>query len=217
MLKFCEKFSKHKNTQSLWCTNMKMILFIFLFFISQSYAESSSCNKKDVIQKTNIVNDNLKVQISNMQNLLVGNVIEGYTVQSIFGSDFKIEKTKQRIAELDNLLKENKGITVENQSLNKCLLELNLNERRLDFTKNSNLLVELKIKLLQKNLSLSDSIRESSITDNLLPSLKEEIGKDFSILVKLPVKNTEVADIEQKLNRVYLDWRIKSRDIKNVI
>lgn len=44
-----------------------------------------------------------------------------------------------------------------------------------------------------------------------------EDGKDFSILVKLPVKNTEVADIEQKLNRVYLDWRIKNRDVKNVV
>lgn len=36
-----------------------------------------------------------------------------------------------------------------------------------------------------------------------------ENNKEFSVLVKVPVLNTEIAEIEQKLNRFYLEWRIQ--------
>lgn len=39
-----------------------------------------------------------------------------------------------------------------------------------------------------------------------------EGGKDFSVLVKLPVPNSEVASIEQKLYRFFLDWKVSSRN-----
>lgn len=37
-----------------------------------------------------------------------------------------------------------------------------------------------------------------------------EDGKDFWVLVKLPVKNSEIADVEQRFNRFFLDWRIQN-------
>lgn len=35
-------------------------------------------------------------------------------------------------------------------------------------------------------------------------------GADFSVLLKMPVKNSEIAATEQTLNRFYLDWRLKN-------
>lgn len=50
--------------------------------------------------------------------------------------------------------------------------------------------------------------KEGLLVPSIDPKTKiiVENGKDFSVLIKLPVKNTEVADIEQELNRFYLDW-----------
>ncbi len=36
-----------------------------------------------------------------------------------------------------------------------------------------------------------------------------ENGKEFSVMVKLPVINSQVGDIEQIFNRFYLDWKLK--------
>jgi small-conductance mechanosensitive channel len=44
-----------------------------------------------------------------------------------------------------------------------------------------------------------------------------EDGKDFSILIKLPVPITAVAELEQKLNRTFLDWRIKNKEFKDAV
>ena len=38
-----------------------------------------------------------------------------------------------------------------------------------------------------------------------------EEGKDLSVLVKLPVRNNEIAEVEQELNRFYLRWRIEQK------
>jgi DNA polymerase III delta prime subunit len=156
---------------------MKFFIIFFLFF-SYSFTALSKCEKKDVILKANIVNDNLILQISNLENLLTGKTVKDYTIQSIFGSDFSVDKTPKRISELDDLIKKNNGIAVENRTLEQCLITLKLNSLNLQLKSNSKQLLNLKIKLLKKNLSLDDSIRESGITDNLLPTIKEEIGKD---------------------------------------
>lgn len=37
-----------------------------------------------------------------------------------------------------------------------------------------------------------------------------EDGKEIEVLVKLPVQNTKIADLEQSLNRFYLNWRMKN-------
>lgn len=54
--------------------------------------------------------------------------------------------------------------------------------------------------------------KEGIIVPSINPRTKiiVEDGKDFSVLVKLPVRSTEIADVEQKLNRFYLRWNINS-------
>lgn len=56
--------------------------------------------------------------------------------------------------------------------------------------------------------------KEAILVPSVNPRTKVivENGKDFSVLVKLPVKSTAVADVEQRLNRFYLNWRIKNKD-----
>ncbi|WP_127716296.1 mechanosensitive ion channel domain-containing protein [Halobacteriovorax sp. HLS] len=56
--------------------------------------------------------------------------------------------------------------------------------------------------------------KEGILVPSINPRTKVivENGKDFSVLVKLPVKSTEIADVEQKLNRFYLEWRILNKD-----
>ena len=51
--------------------------------------------------------------------------------------------------------------------------------------------------------------KEGLVVPSINPKTKiiVEEGKDFSVLVKLPIRNTEIADIEQELNRFYLLWR----------
>ncbi|MBN21479.1 MAG: hypothetical protein CL678_09360 [Bdellovibrionaceae bacterium] len=55
--------------------------------------------------------------------------------------------------------------------------------------------------------------KEGLIVPSINPKTKiiVEEGKDFSVLIKLPVKNNEIADVEQELNRFYLDWRVKNK------
>jgi small-conductance mechanosensitive channel len=50
--------------------------------------------------------------------------------------------------------------------------------------------------------------KEGLVVPSINPKTKIiiEDGKDISVLVKLPVRNSEVADIEQLLNRFYVDW-----------
>lgn len=50
--------------------------------------------------------------------------------------------------------------------------------------------------------------KEGLVVPSINPKTKIiiEDGKDISVLIKLPVRNSEVADIEQLLNRFYVDW-----------
>ncbi len=52
--------------------------------------------------------------------------------------------------------------------------------------------------------------REGIIIPIVEPKTKiiVENGNDFSILIKLPVKNDLIADVEQELNRFFLDWKL---------
>lgn len=45
---------------------------------------------------------------------------------------------------------------------------------------------------------------------NLKTKVIVENGSEISVLVKLPVLNSEVADLERTLNRFYLDWLLNS-------
>lgn len=36
-------------------------------------------------------------------------------------------------------------------------------------------------------------------------------GKDFSVLIKLPIRNDDIATIEQEFNRFYLNWRLENK------
>lgn len=55
--------------------------------------------------------------------------------------------------------------------------------------------------------------KEGLNVPNISPRTKVliEDSKDFSVLIKLPVKNDQIADVEQELNRFYLQWRIMSK------
>ena len=57
--------------------------------------------------------------------------------------------------------------------------------------------------------------KEGILVPSLDPKTKiiVEDGKIFSVLVKLPVRNTELADIEQELNRFFLKWRIENKEV----
>ena len=91
-----------------------------------------------------------------------------------------------------------------------------------DISKLENGLMELAINFTARYLDdARDHIsrfceKEGIIVPSLEPRTKliVEEGKDFSILVKMPVLNTEVADIEQKLNRFYLSWRLENKPIE---
>jgi small-conductance mechanosensitive channel len=57
---------------------------------------------------------------------------------------------------------------------------------------------------------------EGLIVPNLEPKTKIilEGGKDFSILVKFPIINSEIANIEQELNRYFLNWKLAHKEKK---
>ncbi len=52
--------------------------------------------------------------------------------------------------------------------------------------------------------------KDGLIVPSINPKTKViiENGKEVSVLVKLPVRNSEVADIEQLLNRFYIEWEV---------
>ena len=51
-------------------------------------------------------------------------------------------------------------------------------------------------------------LKEGIIIPSLEARTKLVVDKDtkFSILLRIPVKNAEIADVEQRLNRKYLDY-----------
>lgn len=53
--------------------------------------------------------------------------------------------------------------------------------------------------------------KEGIVIPSVSPRTKilVEDGKDFLVLVKLPVKNDQIAEVEQHLNRFYLSWQLK--------
>ncbi|EQC51153.1 mechanosensitive ion channel domain-containing protein [Bacteriovorax sp. DB6_IX] len=56
--------------------------------------------------------------------------------------------------------------------------------------------------------------KERLIVPSVNPKSKVLVdeGKDFSVLIKIPLKNTEIADAEQLFNRFYLNWKVKNAD-----
>ncbi len=58
--------------------------------------------------------------------------------------------------------------------------------------------------------------KDGLIVPSINPKTKVivENGKEVSVLVKLPVRNSEVADIEQLLNRFYIQWEISHSTVK---
>jgi small-conductance mechanosensitive channel len=54
--------------------------------------------------------------------------------------------------------------------------------------------------------------KENLVVPSVEPRTKIiiENGKDVAVLVKLPIANSDIANVEQEINRYYLDWKIKN-------
>tara|TARA_Y100000590_G_C15743889_1_gene1021299 strand:- start:3201 stop:6242 length:3042 start_codon:yes stop_codon:yes gene_type:complete len=165
---------------------VKLITFIILtlFSISEWNVHAENCNRNATLNRYKQVTNNLQTQISTIDKVLTGEKIEGYNLQNIFGYDFDIKKTDDQILELKKIIEEKQGVLVENNSLSACLTQLGLKNLQIQLSEKTTNLIKKKIELLEKNKLFDDSIRESGITESVLPEIKNKIDKDSSEALK---------------------------------
>lgn len=159
------------------------VKFITLLIISQlSYA--NTCSKTQSVSKYKSVIQNLLKQNANLDKITQGKKIDHYSLQAIFGHQFEISKTDERIAEFKETLDKKNGIQIENESLDNCLNQLGFTNYQKELRKQSSLLLTKKIEILEQNRKFLDSIRETSLTENTLPDIKDKISKDSTVALK---------------------------------
>lgn len=155
----------------------KLISFFFaVTLLSNSLA--ANCNKKQTLKKLENVLTLLKEQTKTIEYYLAGSKTDPAPLRDVFGRDFDVAKTDQKIQELKNLRDKQDGINIEKKSLKKCLSSLKLESENQKLKESSKYLADLKIKLLLKNKDLSDSLRSSALIVETLPEMKDQIIKD---------------------------------------
>lgn len=165
-------------------STLKLLLVINLIIFN---AYAFKCEPLTASQKVGAVVGNLKQQIKIVDGLLKGKKSASYTPQVIFGLEFNIDKTDQKIEQIKRIINETKGITIENITLYNCVSGLGFNIYAQELSRYSTELLNKKIALLEKYRSLGDSITATGVTENTLPSLKYENDKDSSEALKAKV------------------------------
>lgn len=159
---------------------MKLIHLFFIcttFFLWQS-AQGEVCQEQvthSQYQQTVKTFDDLS---SGIQGYLSGSELNPPQLEAVFGPEFQLSETKERIEKLQLILQEVPVLPVEYKSLYHCLLlQENSNHSEI-FLGKLRKVSALKIEFLRKNQLLGDSLRENRVTSNELPELKKEIARE---------------------------------------
>lgn len=148
------------------------IIYWFVFFLS-FHVSGSTCNQSDIEQKLKTILDDISKQNDSLENIIKGVKVQGYSISNIFGHDFELDQTQEKINNLNNILNYKNGISSEVFSTYECLKKLNQVEDLRRLKQVSIELIQNKIKILEKNLVLGDSLRNIEIAENNIPTIIE--------------------------------------------
>ncbi len=162
---------------------MKAIIILCILYTSLTF--SQECQKKQVEENYQSAISTLTTKADKLEKIIGGENIGDFSLQDVFGLDFKIEQTPQRILKLENILSSDAPVSVEHQNLYKCLVDFQKIDSKEKLVKLSGLYINLKIELLKKNNLLDDSLRQTDLTGTSLPQIKEQINQENTSALKL--------------------------------
>ncbi|MCB9061299.1 MAG: AAA family ATPase [Halobacteriovoraceae bacterium] len=186
-----------------------IITSTIFFFSTSSY--SSTCRNSEIQKKYEIVSDNFLKESEKIHKLLVGEKVENYTIQSIFGIDFDVKKTDEYIQKQISIIQDQEGVFLENKTLSECLVQLGKNEQNKKLKELTVNLINQKIELLKRNQTLNDTLRESHITESTLPEIREKIDRD-SAQARIVKENLEDSLIK-KQSETFKEKSTKKREV----
>lgn len=153
---------------------MKLSLFILtLFFHTVGY--SLECQSREVLKHYNQAIQILNEQSTEVQKILNGNSKGDIPASKIFGHDFSVQKTSEYIKKLEKLNIDQEGLQEDNIFISQCLEKLGHKKKLKELKEKSQKLNELKKELLLKNELLNNSLKTGLESQQVLPSLKDEI------------------------------------------
>ncbi|MBD64851.1 MAG: hypothetical protein CME62_06570 [Halobacteriovoraceae bacterium] len=163
------------------------IIFICSILSTSILASDLNCNQLETTKNFKGALSLIQTKISKVQAVLNGKKVDGVIFREIFGLDFDLSKTSTKISSIKNTIYEFNGVALENRTIANCLKQAEQQEKWEQLTSASTQLRELEIQLLQRNLELSDSLRESNLTETSIPRLREQIVLDSQ--TALGIKN----------------------------
>lgn len=162
-----------------------MKAIIILLLLSTSSAFSQVCQKQQVEENYKSAISTLTSKTEKLEKIIAGENIGDFSLQDVFGVEFKIEQTSQRIEKLEHLLTSDAPVSVEHQNLFECLKNLSKEQSKEQLVALSSEFINLKIELLKKNNLLDDSLRQTDLTGTSLPQIKEQINQENTSALKL--------------------------------
>lgn len=190
-----------------WAENLKnySINFLFLYFVIfvSSVMANPNCPRKQTLQNFQTIIENQQSKIEMIEKALGGQTADRVILTEIFGVNFNLDQTTEKIKALQSTIHEHGGVAPENKGVLLCLVQLKKQELADRLKDQSTKLRELEIKLLETNRKFSDSLRESGEAEGALPDLKDKIDSDSRVAanIKQELENTLVENQKEVLNQ----------------
>jgi energy-coupling factor transporter ATP-binding protein EcfA2 len=153
-------------------------IFFILFLVCGNGFSQELCIPSEVDRNYIKVLEIIDRQSLEISQILKGKLESSYSTSSLFGPDFKLEKTKDVIEDLKNQVEHLNGLSPEHRSLYRCLDRGALVVKKDILVEKSKRLIGLRIELLKRNLELKNAIVEGLKSRNDLPEIKGEIQKE---------------------------------------
>ena len=136
------------------------------------------CKKAATLSRLETSSSNLILQLNQLKSYLEDGNEKNFSPSTFFGHDFDLSKTDDKIRNIESIIATKNGLAPEHQSLEVCLIQLNLKSELNKLVETSTQFFKYQIVLLKKNKDLKDSVRTGKLTQNELPSIKDQIDRE---------------------------------------
>lgn len=136
---------------------------------------TNDCDPKVTLSNYQNVVSVLNAQATSIEKVLEGKPLGAVAIKDLFGSEFQFEKSEQTLTTLADQLANEQLILPQHQFVIDCLEKNNLAAEKLQYLSELKKLLELRRKLVAKNLELGNSILSNLSENRILPTLKDKL------------------------------------------